>query len=510
MTVTPKFEKIKADDYKTLAPRQTAVECVLKAEQDSVIKEVLSISCDVSLLAIEGVAGEARYSGRVDFKALYLNAQGRTDTVAYYADFNDKIEDAAVLPVSRLQCMLSVADSEIVSFNKEEIKLLCVIEASVKVGNVREITAVSDGEGFLCNHSSANISNFSGGGKDICETGEEFEEKLLISKILLSDACVIISSVTAGVDCIIAEGEAAVNLTYLCGDDDEEIGCVTKILPFRQEIDAKDVLPADKAFADCELKTLKVNAVVDEENRLTTIDLNVSIEITARAYSSACINYVDDAFAADLKLNLNYTDINSRMFIASFNYKRALEGVAVLDDDLTPAEKILAAAASRVHIANIIPAQGSVTVEGIAVTTVLYSGTKDDVMRLASVNVDIPFSIVLEAEGCRKGDSVNVSAAVFEVEARSRKGREIEVVMQVKMRADLFSDETITVLSQVEAGEEKISDQSSITIYFPSGNERLWDIAKQLGTSPQSIMDDNPDVSFPAAGSKLFIYRQKF
>ena len=510
MAVVPKYETIKADDYKTLAPKQTAVECVLKSENGSVISKVLSITCDTSLLSVESVSGEARYSGRVDFKALYEDDNGEVNTIAYYADFNDKIEDGCITPVSQLYCVLNITDNQTSSVSKDEIKLVCVLEAVIKVNNIAQIPVLSEGEGFLCNQSSANISNFSGGGKDVCEVSDEFEEKAVIKKMLLSDASVIVSNVIAGVDTITVEGEAVAKLTYLSEDEKRVIDSIVRILPFKHEIDAKEVLPSDRAFAECVIKTLKVNAVVDEEKNITAIKLSLDIEIMARAYSSTCINYVDDVFSPDCKLNMTFTGINSRIFISSFNYKEIIEGVANLDDDMMVAENILSATGSRIHIANIISEEGAITIEGIAVTTVLYGGTVEDVTKIASVNVEIPFSKKMEMAGARQGDSINMSAAIFDVEAKCHKGKEIDVKILVKIRADLFTDDVITVLSDIEVTDAEVNPQSSISIYCPSENERLWDIAKQLGVSPETIMTYNPDIKFPASGSRIFIYRQKF
>lgn len=509
MTVVPKYETIKADDYKMLPPKQTAVECNLKAENDSIIEKVLSITCDTTLLSVESVSGEARYSGRVDFKALYEDENGEMNTVAYYADFNDVLEDGSITPVSRLYCSLVVADSQTTAVSKNEIKLSCVIESYIKINNVTQIPILAGGEGFLSNQSSANISNFSGGGKDICQISDEYEEKAVIKKMLLSDASVIVTNVSAGVDIIIVEGEAIVKLTYMSNDEEKVIASNLRILPFKHEIEAKEVLPSDRAFAECVVKTLKVNAIVDEDNSTTAIDLSLDIEIMAKAYSSTCINYVDDVFTPEYKLNQTFTGINSRMFIASFNYKENIEGVANLDDDMINVDNILSATGSRIHIANIIAEEGSVTVEGIAVTTVLYSGSLEDVTKIASVNVEIPFSQKLEMGGARKGDSVNISAAIFDIDAKCHKGNEIEVKLLIKIRADLFTDEVITVLSDIEVSDEAVMQQSSISIYCPSENERLWDIAKQLGVSPETIMSYNPELKFPADGSRIFIYRQK-
>jgi hypothetical protein len=507
MAITPKYENIRVDDYKALPPKQTAVECVLRAEKGS-IKNVLSIKCDCQLLSCEAMAGEARISGRVDFKAIYEDDEGELDTLAYYADFNDRVEDPGITPVSRLFCQVSVADVETVSVAKDEIKLACVLECALKVNNPYEMSLLSEGEGFLCNSTSRNSCSYSGGGRESFEASDEFEEKRVIKKVLLSEAAAVITDAGAGVNSVTVEGEAVVRLNYV--DDEGEVGTCQRVIPFSHEIEAKDVLPSDKAFADAQVRSLKVNAIVDEERNMTAISLSLDIEVTARAYGSECISYVDDVFSPQCKLNVTYNGINSRTYIGSYNYKQTIEGTASLDDDMMPVERILAAAGGRVYIANILPEEGKVTVEGIASATVLYAGTGNEgERRVASVGVEIPFSITLDIEGAKPGDTVELKAAIFDIETRSHRGREIEVRMQLRLRADLFSDEVITVVSDVEEGEP-LAQQCSISIYMPGENEKLWDVAKQLGMPPETILEFNPDLQLPAEGVRVFVYRQKF
>ena len=185
MAITPKYENIRVDDYKALPPKQTAVECVLRAEEGS-IKNVLSIKCDCQLLSCEAMAGEARISGRVDFKAIYEDDEGELDTLAYYADFNDRVEDPGITPVSRLFCQVSVADVETVSVAKDEIKLACVLECALKVNNPYEMSLLSEGEG-LCNSTSRNSCSYSGGGRGALRPLTS-SKKAVIKKVLLSEA----------------------------------------------------------------------------------------------------------------------------------------------------------------------------------------------------------------------------------------------------------------------------------------------------------------------------------
>lgn len=516
MTIIPKYENIKADEGNTLPNRQLAVECRLSADADSAIKNVLSVTCDVSASSCEPLAGEITFSGRADFKALYEDAGGAINTLAFYADFADKVQGEGITPLSMVDITLSVVDSSIVSVTPSELRLACVIDAQITHSAQTNIPILSGGEGFFYNAASSNISNFSGSGKGICEVSEEFDVNEIIKKILFSDASVIVTGVNSGVDSVYVEGEAVFRVSYLTehvteDSAQESVGESTVKLPFRHEVEAKDVLPGDKAFADIVVKSLKVNAVVDEDKSVSAIEITGELEISIRAYSNNCVSYVDDVFSPQCKLNVTYTPVSSKTFIESFNFNLPIEGVAALDSDMMDAEEVLATTSSRIHIANISVNEGHAVVEGIAVTTVIYRGRVEGENRIASVNVEIPFSETLDLNAARTGDSVKIKAIIYDVDARCRKGRDIDVVMTVKLRADLFTDEVITAISDVEESEAEQGPQSSISIYCPSEKERLWDIAKQLNVSPETVTMFNPELQFPLSSDvRILVYRQKY
>lgn len=80
--------------------------------------------------------------------------------------------------------------------------------------------------------------------------------------------------------------------------------------------------------------------------------------------------------------------------------------------------------------------------------------------------------------------------------------------MRLKLSVDLFSRQVIKALCAVEGAEESKAPQSSVTIYFPSEKESLWDVAKQLSAAPDFIKANNPEAEIPGA-QRIFIYRQK-
>ena len=100
---------------------------------DVKIAKILTISCEAEILSHEALAGEARYNGRANFKVLFLDNEGATNSMDYNADFSDKIADDCIMPSSELMLEAHVLDTETVSVTQTELKISAAIEICCKV-----------------------------------------------------------------------------------------------------------------------------------------------------------------------------------------------------------------------------------------------------------------------------------------------------------------------------------------------------------------------------------------
>lgn len=513
MTIIPKFENINTENFQNLSPVQITVECRLTASADSPVKNVLSITCDATPTGVECTQGEASVSGRVAFKAMYEDTGGAINTLAYYSDFSEKIADDLINPLTSARSNLSVVETEILQVSPEEIKLVCVLEISLTILTREQTPALMGGEGFFSNNASINICSLLTEGKGVCEVSEEFDIKEEVVKVLLSDASVLITNANAGIDCVTVEGDITVKVNYLFATAEaQSINGFIRVLPFKYDIEMSGVMPSNKAVAEGFIKSVKVNVMVDEDKKMSVIDLACIAEFKAFAYGAATINYVDDVFSPDCRFGTTFAPVNTQCFLNSETFRKNIEGVASLDSEMPDIDRILAIGSSRLHITNSMVQNGALLVEGVTAVTVIYSSRGEEADLIKSVNVEIPFSESFNIAGLRNGDTVNLNAIIFDESAKSRKGREVEVSISLKFTASVFTPENFTVISDLEVIECGLTGKGcSMSIYCPSKNESLWDISKQLMVDPQTVQNYNPGIEYPVSEDiRIFVYRQKF
>jgi hypothetical protein len=142
-------------------------------------------------------------------------------------------------------------------------------------------------------------------------------------------------------------------------------------------------------------------------------------------------------------------------------------------------------------------------IEGIANTTVVYYTKETNA--ITSVQVEMPFMVEQKFDG---EESKVVSLCLADISARSKRGKEIEVSARLNVFSDMYNTEEVCVITNVVVGQDKKTDDCSLYIYIVKPNETIWDIAKNMNTSQDLILEQNPSVQLPlCAGERLVIYK---
>ena len=70
--------------------------------------KILDVSADGKIISLDNQNGAARVFGRVNFKVLYLNGDGETRGLDYFADFTEVIQNDSLS--GRLYAQIAVID----------------------------------------------------------------------------------------------------------------------------------------------------------------------------------------------------------------------------------------------------------------------------------------------------------------------------------------------------------------------------------------------------------------
>ena len=501
MNIEPNFNKIKIDGKRSLIKKQVVVGCNISPQEQQGIKKILGVEGVGRVLSLEAMVGEAKLNGVVNFKVLYLDNDNDLHSLDYMAEFSESVSGEEILPQSKLQAAANVIDIT-VSATDSQVKISSVTELAIDDLHSEEISALIDiDDSCLKQIKDIKIQNLMGSGEGTFDVSEEFETNTNIDKILLFDAGAVISDVKCGIDNVLVTGEIVTDITYKGSS-----GIVTKCfsMPYSEEVTVNGAFSGQKVSAHSEIVDSKIILSGNENNNL--IKAQVQLNIKVNTFEDKQVEVVADIYSADNELEVTNTAKEISYYNGCKFYNEKINGTANLDVQMAPIKDIITTSASRNVLTNLVSSNGAFTAEGIVSGAVIY---EDDDGEINSVQVELPYSLELKSDDIALGDDIKGRAVVSNIYARAKRDREIEAIAELKFYIEIYSKGSLSVIENIEVGEEKIAPKNAISVYLAEKGEKMWDIAKALNMKPEEILKQNPDIEEPLQENKpICIFRQ--
>lgn len=501
MAFEPVYDEIKTEERNWLCRSQAVVEAKMIPSPDVSIAKVLSVECKSSISAAEVFAGEARYNGKVEFSALFLDGNGVPRVMEYQAEFTDKITDEKINGKIKPYFTSSILDVDIASAGSNEIKPACVVEITLVADCANQVKCLTScGEGVYT--KDEKMSYF----KLVCSdrkniTVTDSVENVKFDRVLKSSSVAVVKRVSVLNDSIMLEGDL---VTHLIGvRSDGTLSEQNVVTPISEELPASDARSGDEATVL--LGVVKASTRVVTEENSTTAEIDVTLETGYAVYTQSSVNMITDMFSMEREMTCRTEDKEVCRRMNDARFCETIGGNVTLDVSSPAVDGILCSDAFRASVTGVSAGEGRITVEGIVSGNIIYYSAEES--STCSVSVEIPFSVT---ENCDVTDeySVNASACVTDVKVRVRRDSEIEVKAEVCFSAYTYRKCHVACIVECGEGEEKHYEGSAITVHLASKGEGLWDIAKTTGAAPEQIMAQNPDIELPlSGGERILIYR---
>lgn len=500
------FEEIVPEYFKTITPNQIAIEAKLQPLTDVKIAKILTISCDTEILAFEALAGEVRYNGRANFKVLFLDTDGATNSMDYNADFSDKVADDSIMPSSELLLEACVLDTETVSVTQTELKVSAAIEISCKVLVQEPLNLLKEStDDIYTQTEELEYDTVSSRCSETFYVNEEFEPKDNIVNILLCEANHITKEVNAGLDCIIISGVIDLNVIYTT-----ENGLIKNenfMTEYTQEVNSMGARIDDKVIYSIKINTFTVTLADDLTDNTKTIKCDFKLRADCRTICQAKAVAVVDAFSVSKEINIIGESIDIRQFDGVKILDQTIDGAAELGDDLPAVDKVVCLTSSKVQVANIYNEGDKLTIEGILVTGIIYWNNEYETRN--SVSVELPYSLTVKYDLPQGDLEFDGTGCIQKITAHSKRKGEIELRADVRFCINVYKRKIGYYIKEIQIGEVKMAKECAIAVYITREGEKLWDVAKALHTTPEIILKNNPNLKEPLpAGERILIYRQ--
>lgn len=500
MAFEPVFQTFKLDSQKRVCS-QAVVEARLLPPSGVAIASVLSEVSDCVASVSEVFTGEARYSGRVNFKVLFVDSDSHNHCLDYNADFSDKIAAEELTSSSKPIIIAKIIDTDTVSVSESEIKLACVVEITM-IFSVCEPTAMlmNGGENVYTHDDRLEYNRL------IAECGECFEvtdslNDVKASNLLLSQARIVVTRKTANLDSILVEGNIICDL--VCETEGDMIMSYQRVTPFSREISAFGTRADYFVFAVATLNTCKAEIISDGE--IFNAKMDYTICIKAAVFMEDMCNPIVDAFCITNELLSagQSVKVKRNKICPSFNDR--VEGSVTLDINMPIVDNILAVTSLKLNVTSAIARNGKITFEGVASGDVLYYSAEHNSKN--SVAVELPFCITVSAN-VKEGDECAASGTVTNVTAKIRRGNEIDIKADITIDVSISENAVKYVITELKMGEERALPTGAFSIHIAKADETLWQVAKALSSTPENILLQNPELTLPlVGGERIICYR---
>ncbi len=494
MAFEPIYEVVALDCKKKLCSSQIVVEARLIPPPNVAIARILGISGDVSVATTEVFSQEARVSGRVNFKVLYLTEDNETQSMDYNADFSDKLNDESI-ESGRPLITAKILDTDIIGLSAGEIKLASVVEMELFDSRAVRTKYLTKGSENIYTHDERlEYTSLVASVDDtfVAEAEEAFD----CDRVLSYDTAVYVKRFEAEADCVKTEGEL---VARVIGYGEGGIRSFELVCPFINESRAEGARGG--CIVDGTVKLRSVELVAEEGK----IKACFKSEIKGFVYAEQATDAVSDAFSVACELNKECSVIEYKISKGCFSVIDEIDGSVTLDNNMPIADTVLAASGTSLSITNAYATEGRAVIEGIMNTNLVYYSSEANAV--SSVKVELPFSIA-KAAPVKEGDELFACGSVTRVSYKVRRGNELTVKADVCALISASESRKAEIITGLTEGEEIPVPTSAISLHIARPKETLWEVAKALCTTPELVLVQNPNLTLPlSGGERIVAYR---
>ena len=469
-----KKQQIGNDCISIVGSKSAEVTCRIDTADRGGAKRILSVTATPSISQVETVAGQARVEGKVSYKLLYLDAEDHLAGLEYYCDLQTIVEDERI-DASRATATSYVAD-EHAKIHEDVITLDATVDIDVMqlLGKGGDAIAEADCE---CKEATITLGRITPIGEEKFDVADEIETGESIDRILLFDARVGMDDLKSTPSGSTLAGNVIADIVYLA---DGAVKSRTITIPFAEEIQADGDIAGTLA-----VKSSRI--VISGEENNSIIRVETVLSYSGYRYEGEQVTVIEDMYAEGENLDVRRETIVCNRPAGRYHLRHKLHVETPLGEETGNLDKVFAALPCRLGLANLVPDEDSVTLEGLAVVSVLGEGDG-----IVAATVELPFSAPFGAVGVTSKDLIKGQAIIEGVEA-AVKGGMLDVTVTFGAMIERYEPTAIDYIAEVQATPKEDGDQAAISVYFPTHGETLWDVARAVGVSPSVLAEHNPN-----------------
>ncbi|MDE7079635.1 MAG: DUF3794 domain-containing protein [Clostridia bacterium] len=498
MAINTIFKSVSADYERNLDVKQIVMQCNFDTTSKGGVSKVCALSGDVRITKTQAMSKQVKTSGRVSIKLVYLDAEGKLNNFDYISDFSEDINNDAV--IADMPCLVraSVIDMQS-SISGAEIKVQTVVELAPTIVEINTVDLLEDAEGALSLKEEQQYQKYVCSVDESVEISDEYSCGAKVDDVLFFDSKAIVSDVDNADGRLVVTGQAEVSLIYI---SEGVVSTKNFNIPFAQELAVKD----EDLRACISASVKESRLVIEGSENDNTFKVTVTVALQGFVMQSQCVNAVTDLYSTANMLDLSVERICFDEQNGVMRFEERISGSVGVENSDESIKSIMSCIVTQNTLSNLVPMDGALLAEGVLNTSVIYE-TEDGATKC--MQVELPYSLQFDAESVNAHTMLCGSAVATDCSYKVKRDREVEITSNIVISVCATSRIENTVIKSVEEGEEIKTNANAISVYIPDRGESIWQVAKTLGMSIESIKEQNPDLDALMAGDeRIVIYRE--
>jgi len=491
---------------------------IVLGERSPEFGRILAMDGKAVIVSTETIEEKVVVEGKMLFNILYssIDEDGNIYKVTANSPFTHTLQIPGTQDSMSCKIKTDIEHMEHELVNNKKIKVNAVIDIKGTVyekESVETITGI-EGEDIQLLKETRNIEEF------VAENSDEITVKSSImvdeqsgeAKSILRDK-VFIHKKDIGVQegKLVINGAALVNLLYEATGE-KGVGEAWEDIFFTHEMNIPDVKPGMRCDVEFIVGDINEEIPEDDAGERNTINVELSIGINAKVYSSREFQAIVDAYSLQRRYDFASDSVKVISFFGEGTDSESIKEKLIVPSDEAGINVIKSVTATPM-ITDVKMFEDKASVEGIVQCCMIYTETGEEPY-MVSYTEDIPFKASIDIPNSKIDMITEAEVGVEELKYEKLSAKEVEIEMIVQISAKAYSRESVDIVTNVEENElpDSIINMPTLVVYVVQPKDTLWKIAKKYATTIEDIVKIN-DIQDPdniQPGMKLIIPRKAF
>lgn len=471
------------------------------------IVKILGNSVTANIFSAAVTGDKAVIDGSIRVRVLYIDSEGKTEVFELDCPFNRSVDVRDASCEDRVNVSVSSEQVTCRAVNPRRAEIRGNVSLRVSVSGLEKCEIVSADSNDFCHVLPCKAEGYflTAGTSKTCTLNEtaDIDGGIKVKKVYRSGVTTVVNEVRSIKNKMMFKGAAILDVVMLTNEGSFVSQKIN--MPINQIADIEGIDEESRCCVNMNVRSADVRLSAETGQGASQIEASVILCADIDAYENTCINAVAEAYSPECELVCEQKNVMCVTDITGINENYTVS--SKMDFSSCKATGIADAAVRKIRY-TVQPQGNSLVLKGnihFGIVVIADDNEKLFFDRIADFEYTKQFGV--DVTECDFAPDIFVNAVNCTLNEKS------QAVISTELRISGFMNicRSMNVITSIEKGQEKerSTDDGIITVYFASKGERLWDIAKQHGSSIgliRSLNDTDEDV---LSADRMLVFEQE-